>query len=129
MQDTCSIGERGLHTVSSWKSVLEQLASLDPADFDTTDLSDEELRQFIPLVQLGINRMSALQTRAVGAGEARQVHTGDGMASMKRGSPGTAASPAARPPVWCGPDGGCGCCRRWMRPTRPVRSRPRTSQW
>ena len=69
--------------MSSWVSVLEQLAQLDPSDFDPADLSDEQLRQAIPLAQLGINRISALQTRAVGAGEARQVHTGDGMTAMK----------------------------------------------
>jgi hypothetical protein len=69
--------------VSSWASVLEELAALDPADFDPADLSDEQLRELIPRAQLGINRLSAVQTRAVAAGEARQVHTGDGMASMK----------------------------------------------
>jgi hypothetical protein len=72
-----------VHTVSSWVSVLEQLASLDPSELELDALSDEQVRDLIPLAQLGINRMSALQTRAVGAGEARQVHTGDGMASMK----------------------------------------------
>ncbi|TQN40687.1 uncharacterized protein DUF222 [Blastococcus colisei] len=69
--------------MSSWVSVLEQLAELDPADFDPDDLSDEQLRGVIPLAQIGINRLTAMQTRAVGAGDARQVHTGDGMASMK----------------------------------------------
>jgi hypothetical protein len=69
--------------VSSWVSVLEQLAALDPADFDPGDLSDEQVRQVVPLAQIGINRISALQTRAVGAGEARQVHTGDAMTTMK----------------------------------------------
>ena len=69
--------------MSSWVSVLEQLSQLDPADFDPDDLPDEQLRQLVPLAQVGINRISALQTRAVGAGEARQVHTGDGMTAMK----------------------------------------------
>ena len=69
--------------MSSWVSVLEQLASLDPSELELDALSDEQVRDLIPLAQLGINPMSALQTRAVGAGEARQVHTGDGMASMK----------------------------------------------
>ena len=59
--------------MSSWGSVLEQLAALDPADFDPADLADEQLRQVIPLAQVGINRLTALQTRAVAAGEARQV--------------------------------------------------------
>lgn len=69
--------------MSSWVSVLEQLAALDPADLDPAALSDEQLRELVPLAQVGINRVSAVQTAAVGAGEARQVHTGDGMASMK----------------------------------------------
>jgi hypothetical protein len=69
--------------VSSWGSVLEQLAALDPADFDAADLADEQLRQVIPLAQVGINRLTALQTRAVAAGEARQVQQVDGMVGMK----------------------------------------------
>ena len=69
--------------MSSWVSVLEQLAELDPADFDPADLADESLRQFVPLAQTGINRLTALQTRAVAAGEARQVQKADGMLTMK----------------------------------------------
>src|SRR4051812_47674588 len=69
--------------MSSWVSVLEQLAQLDPADFDPDDLSDEHLRQFVPRAQLGINRLTAVQTRAVAAVEARQVQRADGMVSMK----------------------------------------------
>lgn len=69
--------------MSSWASVLQQLAELDPSDSEPDAMADEQLREFIPLAQVGINRLSALQTRAVGAGEARQVHTGDGMTAMK----------------------------------------------
>jgi hypothetical protein len=69
--------------VSSWASVLEQLAELDPADFDPADLGDEQLRQFVPRAQIGINRLTAVQTAAVAAGEARQVQRADGMVSMK----------------------------------------------
>jgi hypothetical protein len=69
--------------VSSWASVLQQLAELDPADFDPLDLADEQLREFLPLTQTGINRLSAVLTRAVAAGEARQVHRADGMVTMK----------------------------------------------
>jgi hypothetical protein len=69
--------------MSSWVSVLEQLAELDPADFDPDGLSDEQLRQVMPLAQVGLNRLSAVQTRAVGAAEARQAHTADGMTSIK----------------------------------------------
>ncbi|WP_167760632.1 HNH endonuclease signature motif containing protein [Blastococcus sp. CT_GayMR16] len=69
--------------MSSWGSVLQQLAELDPADFDPLDLADEQLREFVPLAQLGINRLTAAQTRAVAAAEARQVHRADGMVAMK----------------------------------------------
>jgi hypothetical protein len=69
--------------MSSWASVLEQIAALDPAEFDPADLSDEQVREVIPRAQVAINRLSALQTRAVAAGEARQVHAGDGMVAMK----------------------------------------------
>ena len=69
--------------MSSWVSVLEQLAALDPADFDPADFADEQLRQLVPLAQIGINRLAAVQTAAVAAGEARQVQQVDGMMSMK----------------------------------------------
>ena len=63
--------------------MLEQLAALDPADFDPGDLADEQLRQLVPLAQTGINRLTAVQTRAVAAGEAREVQKADGMVAMK----------------------------------------------
>jgi hypothetical protein len=69
--------------VSSWASVLEQLAELDPADFDPDGMGDEALREFVPLAQIGINRLTAAQTTAVAAGEARQVQRADGSVSMK----------------------------------------------
>jgi hypothetical protein len=69
--------------VSSWTSILQQLAELDPDDFDPADLSDEQLRETVPLAQLGINRLSAVLTRSVAAGDARQVQRADGMVSMK----------------------------------------------
>jgi len=69
--------------MSSWTSVLQQLAELDPADFDPADLADEQLRETVPLAQHGINRLSALMTRAVAAGDARDVQRADGMVSMK----------------------------------------------
>jgi Domain of unknown function (DUF222) len=69
--------------MSSWASVLHQLAALDPADLDPDDFADEELRETIPLVQVGINRLTAAQTRMVAAGSARQVHQADGMVTMK----------------------------------------------
>src|SRR5688572_30754731 len=69
--------------MSSWTSVLQQIAELDPDDFDPADLSDEHLRETMPLAQVALNRLSAVLTRCVAAGEARQVHTTDGMGSMK----------------------------------------------
>jgi hypothetical protein len=69
--------------MSSWVSVLQQLSGLEPDEFDPADLSDEQLREFLPLAQLGINRLSAVMTRSVAAGEARQVQQADGMVSMK----------------------------------------------
>jgi hypothetical protein len=71
--------------MSSWASVLQQLAELDPDDFDPADVSDEQLRELLPLAQLCINRLSAVMTRSVAAGEARQVHQADGMVSRRRG--------------------------------------------
>jgi hypothetical protein len=69
--------------MSSWTSVLQQLAELDPDEFQPADLSDEQLREILPLTQLGINRLSAVLTRSVTAGEARQVQQADGMVAMK----------------------------------------------
>jgi hypothetical protein len=69
--------------MSSWTSVLQQIVELDPADFDPADLADEQLRATMPLAQVAINRLSALLTRCVSAGEARTVHAADGMGTMK----------------------------------------------
>jgi hypothetical protein len=70
-------------SMSSWTSLLQQVAELDPGDFDPADLSDEQLRQTLPLAQLGINRLSALLTRSVAAGDGRKVQKADGMVSMR----------------------------------------------
>src|SRR6476620_7302183 len=75
--------ERRCVAVSSWVSVLQQLAELDPDEFDPADLSDEQLRGLVPLAQRGINRLSSVMTRAVAAGEGRDVQRADGMVSMK----------------------------------------------
>ena len=69
--------------MSSWTSVLQQIAELDPDDFDPADLSDERLRETMPLAHVALNRLSAVLTRCVAAGEARQVHAADGSCSMK----------------------------------------------
>lgn len=57
--------------MSSWTSVLQQIAELDPADFDPADLADEELRETMPLALVAINRLSAVLTRCVAAGDLR----------------------------------------------------------
>ena len=69
--------------MSSWASVLQQLAELDPDDFDPAGLADEQLRETIPLAQRGINRLSSVLTRSVAAGDARDIQRADGMVSMK----------------------------------------------
>jgi hypothetical protein len=69
--------------MSSWVSILQQLAELDPDDFDPADLSDEQLRETLPLTQVGINRLSAALTKSVAAGDVRQVQKADGVVSMK----------------------------------------------
>jgi hypothetical protein len=69
--------------VSSWTSVLEQLAELDPGDFDPADLADETLLAHAPLIQSGINRLGSLLTRVVAAADRREVHRVDGMVTMK----------------------------------------------
>jgi hypothetical protein len=69
--------------VSSWASVLEQLAELDAADFDPADLSDDQLLDLAPLVQRGLDRLSAALTRVVDGIDRRQAHTADGMTSIK----------------------------------------------
>ena len=69
--------------MSSWTSMLREIGELDTADFDPAALADEQLRETMPLTQTAINRLSAMLTRCVAAGEKRQVHAADGMGSMK----------------------------------------------
>jgi hypothetical protein len=69
--------------MSAWMSVLEQLTELDPAEFDLDEVADTELLTLIPAVCVGTNKLNALLTRLVTAGERRQVHRADGMATMK----------------------------------------------
>jgi hypothetical protein len=69
--------------VSAWASVLEQLAALDPAEFDPADVSHDELLNLIPTVHAGATKLAALLTSVVAAGERQQVHRADGMATMK----------------------------------------------
>ncbi|MCW2533600.1 MAG: endonuclease [Blastococcus sp.] len=69
--------------MSELRSLLDQLAALDPADFDPLDLADEHVRELLPLVQTGINRLSAVLTRLVRSADRRELHRIDGMGSMK----------------------------------------------
>ncbi|MCV2491224.1 HNH endonuclease [Geodermatophilus sp. YIM 151500] len=69
--------------MSQLRSLLDELAAADPAGLDVEALTGEELRDGLPAVQAAINRLTALQTRMVAAGEAQQVHAVDGMRSMK----------------------------------------------
>jgi hypothetical protein len=72
-----------VRVMSSWTSLLQQIIELDPNDFDPADLSDEQLRETMPLTQVAISRLSAVLTSCVGVGELRRVHTADGMGGMK----------------------------------------------
>jgi hypothetical protein len=69
--------------LSAWASALEQLTALDPAEFDPDDLADDELLDLIAAVHVGATKLAALLTRVVAAGEQRQAHRADGMATMK----------------------------------------------
>jgi hypothetical protein len=69
--------------VSGWPSVLEQLVSLDPAEFDPADVADSELLALIPTVHSGATKLMAMLTRVVAAGDRRQAHRSDGMVTMK----------------------------------------------
>ena len=69
--------------MAAWASVLEQLTTLDAAEFDPDDIADGELLHMIPAVHVGATKLAALLTRVVAAGERRQAHRADGMATMK----------------------------------------------
>jgi hypothetical protein len=56
---------------------------LDAATFDLADVADGELLDLMPSVHAGATKLLALLTRMVAAGEQRQVHRVDGMATMK----------------------------------------------
>jgi hypothetical protein len=69
--------------VSELRSLLDQLATMDLSTLDPDGLSDGELLDGLPVLQGGINQMSALLTRSVAAAEGREAQRADGMASMK----------------------------------------------
>jgi hypothetical protein len=69
--------------VSELRSLLDQLAGLDLASLDPDGLTDGEVLEGIPLVQFGLNQLSALLTRMVAVADRREAHRSDGMVSMK----------------------------------------------
>jgi hypothetical protein len=69
--------------VSELRSLLDQLASLDLSTLDLEELSDGELLDGLPVLQGGINQLSALMTRSVAAAERREAQRADGMVSMR----------------------------------------------
>jgi hypothetical protein len=69
--------------LSAWASALEQLAALDPAEFEPDDVTDRELLELIPTVHVGATKLAALLTRVVAAAEQRQAHRIDGMVALK----------------------------------------------
>jgi hypothetical protein len=69
--------------MSALLSVLEQLAALDPAEFESADFADGELLDLISTVHIGATKLAALLTRMVAAAEQRKAHRTDGMATMK----------------------------------------------
>ena len=75
-----------------------------------------------PLAQVGINRLTALKTRAVAAGEVRQVQQADGMVAMKAWLTGHCRLVrAGRRPSWSGTGAGWPAAARWPPPTPPAR--------
>ncbi|MGZ4546023.1 MAG: DUF222 domain-containing protein [Blastococcus sp.] len=69
--------------MSAWESVLDQLASLDPAEFDPDDVATGELLELIRRARVGGTKLAALLTRLVAAAERKQAHRADGMVTMK----------------------------------------------
>ena len=94
--------------MSSWESVLEQLASLDAAELDPATLSTSSCGSSCRWPRSGINRLTAMQTRAVGAGE-----TAGGARRRRHGVDEDLADralPDLRPRggrAACAPAGGC----------------------
>ena len=69
--------------MSELRSLLDQLAALDPSQADPGSLSEAELLDGMPLVHRGSIQLTALLTRFVTVSERRQVHKADGMGTMK----------------------------------------------
>ena len=71
--------------MSELRSLLDQLAALDPADLDPAGLADADLLEGIPLLQTTINQLGALQTRMATACDRRDAQHADGMIAMRPG--------------------------------------------
>ena len=69
--------------MSEFRSLLDQLAVLEPSQADPGMLSEAELLDAMPLVHGAIIKLTALLTRVVAVSDRRQAHRADGMASMK----------------------------------------------
>jgi hypothetical protein len=69
--------------VSEWRSLVDQLVTLDPGDWEPGDLGNDDLLATIATLQVGINRLSAHLTRMVRSGDVREAYRDDGMGSMK----------------------------------------------
>lgn len=69
--------------MSELRSLLDELASLDPSALDPHELADGEVLEAIPLVQSSINQLGALLTRLVAVADRRGAQRSDGMVSMK----------------------------------------------
>ena len=69
--------------MSELRSLLDELASLDLASLDPDELSAGELLEALPMLQSGINQLSALLTRAVRAADRREAQRADGMVAMR----------------------------------------------
>jgi hypothetical protein len=69
--------------MSGWRSVVDQILALDPADEDPADLGDAELLPTVEDLQAAINKLTARLTRVVRTADVREVYRDDGMGSTK----------------------------------------------
>jgi hypothetical protein len=69
--------------VSELRSLLDQLATIDLSALDPDELADGELLDGMPVLQSGMNQLSALLTRFVAVTDRRQAQRADGMVSLK----------------------------------------------
>ena len=69
--------------MSELRSLLDQLATMDLSTLDPDELADGELMDGVPVLQAGLNQLSALQARLVATADRRDAQRADGMVSMK----------------------------------------------